>query len=584
MHAVEFLKTVWKRQAEDDCYFFLSTKKDGHWKDHAFKWPIRALDLAEFIDDHRDYNIYFCPLAFSGKKRRKEDALPSTFLWADLDEANPRQCNPRPEVAWESSPGRYAALWSLSQRHKISVIGEANRNLTYQVGGDKAGWDVTQVLRVPDTRNYKYKSKPKVKLLWYDPKRTPLERLEIREAVDNARLLKKVPSETRRLLQAKHATVGKRSDILWSIEKALVKAKFTDAEILSLVKDSVWNKYKGRRNEDEQLKNEIDKARGESPEVISHELTATRLSDVEPEAVRWLWFPYIPIGKVTMVEGDPGLGKSWLTMALAAHISRGDQLIGQKRPKTGNVLILSAEDDMADTLRPRLDTLRADVKRIYASNDAANFTEEGMDEVEAIIQSSQPLLVIVDPLVAYMTGGIDLHKANETRDILARLGRVAHKYNCAIVAVRHLTKGSREKSLYRGIGSIDISAAARSVLMVGRDPDEDDARAVIHIKCNYAALGDSIRYRLRPGKKRPFIFDGTTELTAKDVVGVERASGKSSASEAADWLAELFNRNPKISELDFARYCEAASLDKGALRTAMKQLNVQRNKGFWRIV
>src|SRR5262249_46206155 len=178
-------------------------------------------------------------------------------------------------------------------------------------------------------------------------------------------------------------------------------------------------------------------------------------------------------------------GKSWLMCAIATAIASGSGLPGMAQTEPRNVLMLSAEDGLGDTIRPRLDGMKADVSRIAALNEAIVFDDAGLLKVKAaIINSRQPALVIIDPLVAYLGAGVDLHRANETRVVMAALARIAEEYACAILAIRHLRKGSADRAIYRGIGSIDFVAAARSMLFVGEDPDKPNHRALVHCKSN----------------------------------------------------------------------------------------------------
>jgi hypothetical protein len=214
------------------------------------------------------------------------------------------------------------------------------------------------------------------------------------------------------------------------------------------------------------------------------------LADVVPEHVDFLWHPYIPKGKLTLIEGDPGVGKSWLICAIATATAAGDGPSGWVQDVPGNVLMLSVEDGLADTIRPRLDAMRANVKRIFALQGALILNDSGLLRLESEIIDYRPTLVAIDPLVAYLGAGVDLHRANETRAVMSRLAILAEKYHCAIVAVRHLTKGGKDKAIYRGIGSIDFTAACRSVLLVGSDPDDTSRRAVVHIKSNLSEKGE----------------------------------------------------------------------------------------------
>src|SRR5215510_10214546 len=220
------------------------------------------------------------------------------------------------------------------------------------------------------------------------------------------------------------------------------------------------------------------------PPPDSPTLKVRRLADVQAETIEWLWKPYIAIGKITVIEGDPGLGKSWLTMAITTAIAAGKGLPGAEIAEPACVLMCSAEDGLEDTIRPRLDTFGADVTRIYAVETPFTLDQAGILALEEQIAIHKPKLVIIDPLVAYFGAGVDMHRANETREIMAALAVVAKKFRCAILCVRHLAKGGASKAIYRGIGSIDITAAARSVLLVGADPNDQNKRGIVQIKNN----------------------------------------------------------------------------------------------------
>jgi putative DNA primase/helicase len=209
-------------------------------------------------------------------------------------------------------------------------------------------------------------------------------------------------------------------------------------------------------------------------------LQIIRMADVLAEVVRWLWYPYIALGKLTILEGDPGLGKSWLMCAIAAAVSLGRGLPGADPSEPGNVLMLSAEDGLGDTLRPRLDAVEADVSKVFALNEPLTFDASGLLRLEAALIELSPQLAIIDPLFAFTGGQIDIHKANQCRAVSAPLAAIADRQGCALVAVRHLGKSrGGGHALNAGIGSIDFAAAARSVLLVGQDPDEPSKRAVV---------------------------------------------------------------------------------------------------------
>ena len=300
-----------------------------------------------------------------------------------------------------------------------------------------------------------------------------------------------------------------------------------------------------------------------------------RLADVTPEKVKWLWWPRIPFGKLTMIEGDPGLGKSWLTCAIAAAVAQGRGLYGAEPTEPRNALMLSAEDGLADTIRPRLDSMRADVSRIFALDEAIVFDDAGLLRVEVAICEYKPAIVTVDPLVAYLGAGVDMHRANEIRQVMAALARIADKYQCAIVAVRHLTKSAQDRPIYRGIGSIDFVAACRSVLLVGADPNDRQRRALIHIKSNLAEMGESVGYEIRNGS---FFWTGPSDLTAECIlapsVGEKRRTG---AGEAEDFLQEALRFGPRPSE-QVQKDARVVDISEWNLRKARRKLGIKPRK------
>lgn len=301
------------------------------------------------------------------------------------------------------------------------------------------------------------------------------------------------------------------------------------------------------------------------------------LADVEAETVHWLWYPYIPQGKVTLIEGDPGVGKSWMVLALTTAIAAGNGLPNVEKCDPRRVLLLSSEDGLADTIRPRLDSLKADVSRIFALDGPVVFDLGGLSLVAQSIEKHQPRLVIVDPLVAYLGANVDLHRANETRSVMAALSRVAEGHQCAIVVVRHLTKSGKERPIYRGLGSIDITAACRSVLLVGADPDQPAKRAVVQIKNNLAEMGSALGYTLSGGT---FSWTGPSNLTADRLLSASHRDEEHSAlDEAQQFLLEFLSGGPQPAK-DVERDAKKAGVSARTLWRAKGSLGVtsQRHK------
>ncbi|HZH91588.1 MAG TPA: AAA family ATPase [Pyrinomonadaceae bacterium] len=300
------------------------------------------------------------------------------------------------------------------------------------------------------------------------------------------------------------------------------------------------------------------------------------MADVEPEQVSWLWHPYIAKGKLTLLEGDPGLGKSWLTCAIACAVSHGKGLPNAAPFEAGNVLMLSAEDGLGDTLRPRLDAVGADVRRIFALDEPLTLDASGLIRLEAAIIERAPTLVIIDPLFAFTGGKVDIHRANECRAISAPLAAIAERHGCAMVAVRHLGKSrGGGHALNAGIGSIDFTAAARSVLLVGRDPDDEQKRAIVQTKNNLAAHGEAIGYKLEGSQ---FFWMGVSDLTAERILAASSDEGeRSTITEAVDYLRTALSSGARDSKA-IQEEARQAGISEATLRRAKARLKVQPRK------
>lgn len=310
-------------------------------------------------------------------------------------------------------------------------------------------------------------------------------------------------------------------------------------------------------------------------------LKVVRMSDIEAEAVSWLWEPYIPKGKLTLLEGDPGRGKTWVALALAAAVSTGapmpdDQgrMIHKREPV--NVIYLSAEDGLADTLRPRLDAVGADVNKVYAVTGTIEDKKEGIFSFDDLILLDglaavlSPALIVIDPIQAYLGASIDMHRANETRPVLARLGALAERHRCAVVCIRHLSKATATKGIYRGMGSIDFTAAARSVLLAGSDPQDDSRRAIVHLKSSLAPAGATQGYELRDG----FYWTGLSPLTASDILGSEQIKKQENKlADAETWLEEILADGPML-KTEVEEQAKNEEISPKTLRRAREKMGV----------
>ena len=295
----------------------------------------------------------------------------------------------------------------------------------------------------------------------------------------------------------------------------------------------------------------------------------------------FLWEPYIPLGKVTLIEGDPGLGKSWLTMEIAAAISTGDPLPDQTAPRQGRVLLMSAEDDPKITLRPRLDASGGDPKEVFCATEHFTFDKAGVLRLRRNVRKHQPLLVVIDPIVAYIGSNVDMHRANETRPLFRELNEIAEKNKCAVVVVRHLTKAHNDNATYRGLGSIDIIASVRSTLLVDKALDDPkNVRCLIHHKANISRKGKTCLFRIEktnvlPGAK--LAWCGTAEYGIDEYMKMrskDLGAPDDKRQNAIGLLTKLLEMGAKPAA-GIEEMMAAAGISSRTLKRAKKELGVK---------
>ncbi|GHU39636.1 hypothetical protein FACS1894105_14400 [Clostridia bacterium] len=221
---------------------------------------------------------------------------------------------------------------------------------------------------------------------------------------------------------------------------------------------------------------------------MEKELKLLTINEIQAEEVKWMWEPYIALGKITLVQGDGGIGKSTMLLAIAAAVTRGEEVGGSGvYAPPAAAIYQSAEDGYADVVKPRLLRLGANCDRVHVIDESDNPLTLSDERIEQAIVKADAKLFILDPLQAYL-GGSDMHSVNGIRPLMKRLSAVAERTGCALILISHLNKRGGQAQ-YRGLGSIDIYAAARSVLTVGKLPLDENMKAVIHTKSNLAPLG-----------------------------------------------------------------------------------------------
>ena len=264
----------------------------------------------------------------------------------------------------------------------------------------------------------------------------------------------------------------------------------------------------------------------------NEELEIIRMSEIQMREVEWLWYPYIPFGKLTIIQGDPGEGKTTFALRLAAACSTGRPMPGMESLSPFNVIYQSAEDGLEDTIKPRLTEAGADQERVINIREDKKSLHLLDSRIEKTILQCDAKLLILDPLQGYLGERIDMNRANEIREVMKAIGQVAQRTGCAIVLVGHLNKATGMSSAYRGLGSIDFRAAARSVLVVGRLRKNKNIRVLVHDKSSLAPEGKSLAFNL--GNEDGFRWlDGYDEISAEDLL-----SGISSQQETKTMQAE----------------------------------------------
>lgn len=314
------------------------------------------------------------------------------------------------------------------------------------------------------------------------------------------------------------------------------------------------------------------------------ELKLIKMSEVQSKEIEWLWFPFIPYGKLTIIQGDPGDGKTTLVLNIAAKLSNGIGLDkDMKLSEPMNIIYQTAEDGLADTVKPRLELAGADCERIAVIDESEKSLSMIDERLEEAIIRTKARLLILDPIQAYLGGGMDMNRANEARNMTKKLGLLAEKYHCAIVLIGHMNKAGGNKAAYRGMGSIDFFAVARSVLLVGRVEGQPDTRAVVQIKNNLAAFGHSKAFEL---SEDGFHWIGDYEITADEVLG-GLAPKANKLEQAKQLLRELAETNNAMQSNEIFSLADEEGISKRTLENAKKELNIRakkiNNSWYWEL-
>lgn len=511
-------------------------------EDPAFKWPEDRAKIIDHMVQHQDHDLYWCPSLFEYPWRREDVAMDEHALWADLDEVDPSSIQDYPPtISWESSPGRYQALWIAASGdfQGASWPGNENQRLTYHLNADRSGWDTTQLLRVPGWTNHKpeYQKNgkyPKGKLLWSNgPQYHPgdfsslptLEALTGSEGLTDAleqeidqvdrhkvmaRVQLKLTRRIRDLIAARQAS-GDRSDALWEMERGLADAGCSLAEIVAIVRATVWNKYADRADEMKRLILEASKAIAAKPE----EPEAEEGEEIERPAPqrfglllknvkkpKFLIDGILTEGAVGFIAGEPKCYKSWIALDMALSVSTGAHFLDQFRVVNPGPVLYIQEEDPLPTLKSRtakiwvgkqtdrlelvphpegarIDWLPPEEEASF-DPDIAAYVQHGLiisdeawqfwlDETLAAGLDGEPYrLMIIDTLMM-AAGDVEENKSQAmTQHIFKPLKVLSRKYNVAIQVVHHMGKADRPRAGQRMLGAVANHAWSEDSLYLSR--------------------------------------------------------------------------------------------------------------------
>lgn len=309
------------------------------------------------------------------------------------------------------------------------------------------------------------------------------------------------------------------------------------------------------------------------------------MNDVEQTEVDWLWYPYIPFGKLTIVQGNPGEGKTFFAMQLAAACTNEKFLPDMEPFEPFNMIFQTAEDGLGDTVKPRLVSSGADLKRVLVIDDTDNPLSLADDRIEKAIRENKAKLMVIDPLQAFLGANVDMNRANEVRPIFRKLADIAQSTGCAIVMIGHLNKASGTQSTYRGLGSIDIAAVVRSILFVGKVKDDPTTRVIVHEKSSLAPPGQALAFSL--GDQKGFRWIGAYDISAEDLLaGGEGTKAELKQEQAVKLIYEFLSDGREVSVAEINKEAIERGISERTVRLARNSMkdkleSERRGKDWW---
>lgn len=477
MNPTEFLMRVWSIQCEPGEFVCLSSRVP--WRDTLLPFNDELPEkIDRWLKKNEGKDCYFCPLPFSEPRRSKKAVARSRMLWSDIDDGDYKRAEP--SVLWETSPGRFSGLWMLDDYVYPEEAARLSRQVAYYIGADRGGWDLTQVLRIPGTRNYKYLKKPRVELRYFTD--------TVREIPEGplAKWASTIPRKLIRIIEGR-AQVGKRSDMLWYLEHELCDLGIPLRDVIAILRDSDWNKYRGRADEDERFDAEMEKIR----EARTDREAPTRIDSVVLEVVDysqlmassasspgWMIRDFWMRKSHGIIAGEPKSFKSTLALDMFFSVASDKPFLGRFPVEYGGPALIVQNENADWIMRDRLEKLafsRGEVGNVrtgtgrrlrlewarnlplffvnqqgFTLDDAANKAA-----LEELIDRVRPAVVNLDPLYLMFSG--DVNSAQDLFPVLQWCLYIKQTYDCAVVLVHHYNKaGESKRGGQRMLGSTTL--------------------------------------------------------------------------------------------------------------------------------
>ena len=349
---------------------------------------------------------------------------------------------------------------------------------------------------------------------------------------------------------------------------SIIPQGYTVNRLVPLFKD--WNEVLQRKEEITDGKYLREAVYGLREPQQEETVEIIRMSEVDTQTVEWLWEPYIPFGKVTIVQGNPGEGKTTLALRLCAACTNRKPFPAMAEHEPFNVIYQTAEDGLGDTVKPRLMEADADLDRVLVIDEGKQELSLSDERIERAIRQTGARLIILDPIQAYVGEKTDMNKANEIRPIFRRLAEVAERTGCAVVLIGHLNKAAGGQSAYRGLGSIDFRAAARSVLLIGRVKREPNVRVIIHDKSSLAPEGKPMAFSL--GAESGFSWIGEYDITADELLSGTGGNTETKTEQAERLILDLLADGKEMASEDIVKAAAEAGISERTVQNAKRSM------------